>query len=278
MGKPGRIAFAMDGDVHTMAADGSKEENETRKKFGTSTEQDPAWSPDGKRLAFSSDRGGSFDIYVLNVTSGDVARVTKAEGDEGNPRWSPDGKKLGLSVESGETSAIAVVNVDGTALTTLRQGPDGGFIGMSDWSPDGSRIAFAVDTSSGGGELDTWVMRVDGSCARQLTDTPGDDSGARFSPDGKHILFGSNRDDGGIYRMAADGTDVTRVTTAPRDASGLDTFRVAWSPDGRRIAWTGKYEGNLGTKIYVMKADGTGSTAIHDRLDTATSIDWQAFR
>jgi len=75
--------------------------------------------------------------------------------------------------------------------------------------------------------------------------------------------------------MNPDGTDQTRILKAPPDESGLDTVRPAWSPDGKKIVWTGKYEGDVGTRIYVMNADGTGLTAIHDELEWATHPDWQ---
>lgn len=150
-------------------------ENVSGKEFGVeSVEKDPAWSPDGKQLAFSSNRGEDYDIYVMDSGGGSVKQLTEASGDEVHPRWSPDGRKLGLSVYGDEASAIAVVNVDGSGLTTLRKGPDTGVIGLSDWAPDGSRIIFGVDISSSGGQLDVYVMGADGSCAEQLTDTSGD--------------------------------------------------------------------------------------------------------
>lgn len=102
-----------------------------------SIEVDPAWSPDGKQLALSSNRGADFDIYVLDLKSSRVSQKTRSAGDEGYPRWSPDGRKLGFSAERDDVSAIGVINVDGTGLTTLRKRPENDAIGLSDWAPDG---------------------------------------------------------------------------------------------------------------------------------------------
>ena len=88
-------------------------------------------------------------------------------------------------------------------------------------------------------------------------------------------MFGSNRK-GGVYVIYPDGTQERRVLKAPSEEVGLDTFRPVWSQDGKKIAWTGKYEGDIGTKIYVMNPDGSGLSAIHDELKTATGLDWQS--
>ena len=77
--------------------------------------------------------------------------------------------------------------------------------------------------------------------------------------------------------MKPDGTDETMVLKAPKELelAPLDEFLLAWSPDGRKIVWTVKYDGYTGSKTYVMNVDGSGLTAIHDELATATSLDWQ---
>lgn len=278
MSKPGRIAFSKDGNIYTMNPDGSDEVDLTKGEFGSeSNELNPAWSPDGKRIAFASDREGRDDsIYVMNADGTGLRKLTGGIANTESPRWSPDGKKIAYTAaDEEEHYALSAMNSDGSNVTTIRKGPSPGFIGMADWSPDGSRIVFMVDESYTGGEIDTYVMNADGRCVEQLTDVSGDDSGARWSPDGERILFGSNRNGGGIYLMNPDGTDQMRILKTPPGESGLDTFRPAWSPDGKKIAWTGKYEGDVGTRIYVMNPDGTGLTVIHDELETASSLDWQ---
>ncbi len=272
MGEPGKIAFSKDGDIYTMNPDGSEHTDLTAKEFGDDFyEVDPAWSPDGERIAFASDKGDDFDfnIYVMDSDGTGVTRLTDDPGDEVLPRWAPDGKKIGFS----GGGAVSTMNADGMCVRTIRKVTTGD-IGLSDWSPGGEMMVVGIDRSSTGGEIDTYVMDTDGRHLRQLTDVPGDDSSARWSPDGKKMLFGSNRNGGGIYLMNPDGTDQTKVLKAPSEEAGLDTFRPTWSPDGKQIAWTGKYEGDIGTKIYVMNADGSGLTTIHGALAAATSLDW----
>ncbi len=260
-----------------MRPDGSEQTNLTGERFGEEFyEVDPAFSPDGRRIAFASDRGDGFDfnIYVMASDGSNVTRLTGGPGGEVHPRWSPDGGKIGFTTEGSEGFAVSVMNADGTCANTVRK-KAGGYIDLNDWSPDGERMAIGVDRSSSGGEIDIYAMDTDGKHLRQLTDTPGDDSGARWSPDGEKVLFGSNRKGGSIYRMDPDGTDEARILKAPPDAPGMDTLGPAWSPDGKEIAWTGKYEGDTGTRIYAMNANGSGLTTIHDELATATSLDWQ---
>ncbi|CAN5300839.1 hypothetical protein BH18ACT10_BH18ACT10_04000 [soil metagenome] len=177
---------------------------------------------------------------------------------------------------------MMVMDSDGTNSTTVRKARVPGYINYWDWSPDDSRVVFTEDRSpSGFGETDTYVMNEDGTCVKQLTKAPGDDLQATWSPDGEEILFGSDRKGGGIYTMKTDGTDETRVLKVPKELGeliALDEFRSAWSPDGKKIVWTVKYEGATGSKIYVMNADGSGLTAIHSKLEMAPYVDWQPVR
>jgi WD40-like Beta Propeller Repeat len=103
-----------------------------------------------------------------------------------------------------------------------------------------------------------YVMDADGTGIERLTDDPGLDDGAAWSPDGTRIAFASDRDgDFDLYVMNTDGTSVTHVTDDPRD----DDW-PAWSPDGAALAFGSDRDGNL--EIYVIGADGTGERRLTD--------------
>jgi TolB protein len=235
-----RIAFAcgregLGLEVCVMNADGGGPRNLTRHP---ANDLKPSWSPDGRRIAFASDRhdGGPFDVYVMNASGGDQRLVTHGT----DPAWSPDGRRIAF----GTTSGLYLVNADGSGLRGLTRSGE-----TPAWSPGGRRIAFS---SGRGGNYDyeVYVMNADGTGRRNLTRNAADDhvSVGGWSPDGRRIVFdsdrGGNRD---IYVMNADGSGQRNLTRNP----AADLF-AAWSPDGRRIAFTRDHD------VYVMNADRSG--------------------
>jgi Tol biopolymer transport system component len=121
----------------------------------------PAWSPDGKKIAFCSDRDGVPGIYVMNADGSNVVRLTS--DDDWAPAWSPDGKKIAFS--SGWDSdhpGIYVMNADGTNVVQLTSEDDR----EPAWSPDGKKIAFSSDRD---GNDEIYVMDEDGTNVVRLT-------------------------------------------------------------------------------------------------------------
>ena len=206
-----------------------------------SGDYDPAWSPDGQRIAFSSHRGvDGWGIYVMNADGSDVTRLTTEYFDSasvsGDPAWSPDGQRIAFSRQG----AIHVMNADGSKVKRLTHNYDDDYAPA--WSPDGQRIAFQ---SNRDGDWGIYVMNVDGSDFAQLTQHSS--RVPAWSPDGQRIAFEYWAD---IHVMNADGSGFTQLT----HASGWNT-EPAWSPDGQRIAFRSTRVGRYG-EIYVMNAAG----------------------
>jgi TolB protein len=129
----------------------------------------PVWSPDGRAIAFRSDRDGNGEVYVVNTDGTDLRRLTRDPASDGGAFWSPDGRKLFFVRFRHGNSDIYVVNVDGSGRRNLtpdarpaRRARDGSPV----LSPDGGRIAFVSERD---GNRQIYVMNADGSGQRRLT-------------------------------------------------------------------------------------------------------------
>jgi Tol biopolymer transport system component/streptogramin lyase len=233
--------------IFTMAPDGSNVTRVTPDLPGDAFHA--AWSPDGTRIAFDME----FDIYVIDVGSGDVNALT-SDGMSSTPAWSPDGTRIAFhrDVSAGD-SEIFVMNADGTDPTRLTDDP--AFDLGPTWSPDGTRIAFQ---SNRNGNPDIWVMGSDGSSPSVLVATPDYEAFPAWSPDGSRIAFGAARGEAGVsgeglYVANADGSGLVQLT----EGTGVDPSPT-WSPDGTRIAFVDRPRGREFRGVFTIGADGTG--------------------
>jgi Tol biopolymer transport system component len=193
-------------------------------------EGDPAWSPDGKRLAFTRITGMGTDairggIMVMNADGSGAKQLTQAprQSVDATPTWSPDGSLLAFTraflTEDGALG-VFVVAPDGTGIEQVASGG-----GDPAWSPDGDQIAYAsirdrfgetcFHECSTSGEI--YLMDAEGGNDRRLTRTEADDGSPAWSPDGRQIAFVSDRANreehaNEIYVMDAAGDDVRRIT------------------------------------------------------------------
>ena len=195
----------------------------------------PAWSPNGKEIAYARGWGGVqnnqikfAEIYVMKAGGAGSRRVTRVtaakpfSADVAHPSWSPDGKQLVFTVgnsptgEPANSRALFVVNVDGSDLRQLTPWSLNAGDRL-DWSPDGNLILFRAPAKNDRGNL--YTIKPDGSGLKQLTHYPGNVvvTGS-FSPDGKWITFAKSAN---VVVMRADGTGVRQIT------KGVS----AWAPD-----------------------------------------------
>ena len=219
----------------------------------------PAWSPDGKRLAFEavSPHSSNVDIYIMNADGSGLKRITKElllPTQDRMPSWSPDGTRIAFMKQKRyipfqASGNIYTMRADGT---DLRQLTDEGADEFPAWSPDGKTIAFDRVTKSSGG---IYTVNSDGGGLRRLTDPPKDFSDVEpsWSPDGTKIAFSGGSEGGrsDVFMMNADGTHRRKLT------GRVDSISPDFSPDGKKIVFVG-WEGG-GEKLYVMNADGTNA-------------------
>lgn len=265
----------------------------------------------------SSPRGDTLntDIYIANADDSNITRLTASDAWAYNPTWSPDGDRIAFNSTALDTSGfitnIYVMNSDGSAVTQLTNSE---WTSSPIWSPDGERIAFSSESCGdhaslfqGNGDRPSLfpgfgdgvysrhvicVMNSDGSGATPITNIGEQLQNAMmdeidiaqqdlaWSPDGVHIAFTSRicrgrlNDREQICLANSDGSGVAQITS---NVDNIIPFRLAWSPDGQRIAFgarpfTGNYFGPL--HIYLMDRDGSSVTRLTDDDATYGSPSW----
>jgi Tol biopolymer transport system component len=163
----------------------------TRLTDGTGNNYDPAFSPDGTRIAFISDRDQypPYGTPWLMNADGTEPHALLEKGDffELGPTWSPDGKRIALQSNRLGNPEILILDLESGQLTNLTSNPN--VDANPAWSPDGTQVAFASDRS---GNPEIWCINVDGSNLRQITFTPmSGEWRPAWSPDGQRLIFES---------------------------------------------------------------------------------------
>jgi len=174
------------------------------------------WSPSGDQFAVMSGHADDvFDIYTVDVDSGDITRLTDNPAHDWLPAWSPDGQFIAFfSDRDGDSYDVFIMNSDGSEQTHLAKGVANDspwFLSPPAWSPDSRQVAFVSDRD---GEYHIYVMNVDGSNQTRITQTSGVYEHLIWSPTGIQIAFTSRPEENkfAIYVINADGSGLMRLT------------------------------------------------------------------
>jgi Tol biopolymer transport system component len=253
---PRRIAFVggsgKDADIFVIYSNGT---GSTRITTATGADLDPAWSPDGSKIAFASERDGNFEIYSMSSSGENPVRLTQNPASDSRPAWSPDGSRIAFVSNRDGNSEIYVMNADGT--NQLRLTSNLAVDSDPDWSPDGTRIAFSSEREIGG----IWIMSADGSDASRITSNVRGDYQPAWSPDGSRIAFsrGLSATSRDIYFVSSDGSSIVPFVTDRENASD-----PSWSPDGRNLTFatlqcvmSWYYDDYCAYGLEIKSADGT---------------------
>jgi len=253
---PGEFAYASIGgasaDIYVISSDGTGAYRITTQP---GSDVDPAWSPDGSRIAFASERDGNREIYVMNANGTNPVRLTNVFASDYRPAWSPDGTTIAFVSTRDGNPEIYLMSANGTGLVRLTS--QGGYDADPTWSPDGKRIAFSSDREGSGG---IWVMNSDGSGATRLTTNSLGDWQPAWSPDGTRIAFSrTSTGNSDIFIWNSDGSGIKQLTRGIDNAAD-----PSWSPNGRKIVlgsvpkYCGWYDYYCDPYIVVVSsADGT---------------------
>ncbi len=216
----------------------------------------PAWSPDGKQLAYVSFEQGHAVVYVQTLATQKRSVLAAFSGSNSAPAWSPDGKQLALVLTRDESSQLYLVRADGSDLRRIT------FSETIDtepvFSPDGKWLLF---TSDRGGSAQIYRVSVDGGSAERMTFEGGNNFSPRFSPDGKSFVF--SHFDAGVFYIAVQDFETKQMqvlTTGgwekkPSFAPNGKLVLFATESQGRGILATVSSDGRVKQKMVAQRGD-----------------------
>jgi TolB protein len=223
----------------------------------------PAWSPDGKKIAFTSYLKRNPDLYLIDTDGKNLQRLSRYPGLNVSPSWSPDGKQIVLMMGMEGKSEIFLIDTNGGNPRRLTKGH--GNEASPTWSPDGQWIAFVSDRS---GSPQIYIMARDGSNVRRLTYEGSYNTNPSWSPKGDRIAF-CGRAEGRfhIFTIGSDGSGLRKMTS-----NSGNNESPCWSPDGRYIAFSSTRTG--ASKIFIMNANGFNQRTLTSSKGGESSPAW----
>ncbi|HEY0321648.1 MAG TPA: protein kinase [Pyrinomonadaceae bacterium] len=206
----------------------------------------PAFSPDGKRIAYQRNTiGGGLDIWIIDADGKNATQLTTDPAGDVFPSWFPDGNRIAfLSARQGQAGLWSVDVQTGREQLLVKMNQD---VGYPQLSPDGTEIAF---NSRKNGTSNVWVVSLKGGEPRQLTFETGLTGFARWSPDSRYIAYEIKKgEDTQLFIMPREGGQSVQVTF-----DRGENFTGDWSPDGNKISFAGSRDGVW--NLYWVSRDG----------------------
>lgn len=241
-------------DIYSVPSSGGEAQRLTNT---SATETDPVWSPSRDRIAFLSDRGDDFELYIMDAEGESEQVAVGGEGERKAFAWGPKGERIAYVSDHEGKNFIYIKNLElgqQFRLSTIDAPQE-----LGSWSPDGEWVVFSVLSGDRQG-----IHRKNPGGVDEVQLTENADSKPVYSPDGRSIAFISTRDaeESEIYVMLEDGQDERNLTRKP----GAD-FDFDWSPDSNSLVFVSQRDG--GPEIYLISVDGDDPT----RLTTNNSIE-----